>query len=225
MKGRGFSETDKIRMFRRYSAVFPARPTGGEALHGLGSRGIVKKLVLAMHGELACESSLGQGATFAFRLHSSNTDLLLIILYGLSGHRRRQDIPRRDVACSSTAKAITPKPPGQAELGLTELKEGKFDAVLLDLNLGAEKGLDVLEQILKRQPNLPVIIFTAQGSVKNAVEANAARCRWIFWRSRSPANSSTWCSHACSAFTNSIRTSNGSNAKLRTATPRVLRFY
>src|SRR5579862_8757366 len=57
------------------------------------------------------------------------------------------------------------------ESGLTELKEGKFDAVLLDLNLGAEKGLDVLDQILKRQPNLPVIIFTAQGSVKNAVEA------------------------------------------------------
>jgi len=57
------------------------------------------------------------------------------------------------------------------ELGLTELKEGKFDAVLLDLNLGPEKGLDILEQILKRQPNLPVVMFTAQGSVKNAVEA------------------------------------------------------
>src|SRR5436190_22732816 len=57
------------------------------------------------------------------------------------------------------------------ELGLTELKEGKFDSVLLDLNLGPENGLDILEQILKRQPNLPVIIFTAQGSVKNAVEA------------------------------------------------------
>jgi two-component system, NtrC family, response regulator AlgB len=57
------------------------------------------------------------------------------------------------------------------EVGLAELDEGKFDAVLLDLNLGPEKGLDVLEQVLKRQPNLPVIIFTAQGSVKNAVEA------------------------------------------------------
>jgi NtrC-family two-component system response regulator AlgB len=56
-------------------------------------------------------------------------------------------------------------------LGLKELKEGKFDSVLLDLNLGPEKGLDILDQILKRQPNLPVIIFTAQGSVKNAVEA------------------------------------------------------
>jgi NtrC-family two-component system response regulator AlgB len=57
------------------------------------------------------------------------------------------------------------------ELGLTELKEGKFDSVLLDLNLGREQGLDILEQIHKLQPNLPVIIFTAQGSVKNAVEA------------------------------------------------------
>jgi len=57
------------------------------------------------------------------------------------------------------------------ELGMAELKEGKFDSVLLDLNLGPEKGLDILEQIRKLQPNLPVVIFTAQGSVKNAVEA------------------------------------------------------
>jgi two-component system, NtrC family, response regulator AlgB len=57
------------------------------------------------------------------------------------------------------------------ELGLTELKEGKCDSVLLDLNLGPEKGLDILDQIHKLQPNLPVIIFTAQGSVKSAVEA------------------------------------------------------
>lgn len=56
-------------------------------------------------------------------------------------------------------------------LGLTGLKEGKFDSALLDLNLGSENGLDVLDQILMRQPHLPVIIFTAQGSVKNAVEA------------------------------------------------------
>jgi len=57
------------------------------------------------------------------------------------------------------------------ELGLTELQEGNFNAVLLDLNLGPEKGLDILDQIVKRQLNLPVIIFTAQGSVKIAVEA------------------------------------------------------
>jgi two-component system, NtrC family, response regulator AlgB len=56
-------------------------------------------------------------------------------------------------------------------MGLTEIKEGKFDSVLLDLYLGPEKGLDILQQIHELKPNLPVIIFTAQGSVKNAVEA------------------------------------------------------
>src|SRR5512141_499999 len=56
-------------------------------------------------------------------------------------------------------------------LGLTELKQGKFDSVLLDLNLGSENGLDVLAPIRKRQPQLPVIVFTAQGSVNNAAEA------------------------------------------------------
>src|SRR3954464_9221263 len=58
-----------------------------------------------------------------------------------------------------------------AELGLSRLKEDKFDAVLLDLLLGGQSGLDVLSQILAQQPNLPVVIFTAHGTLKNAVEA------------------------------------------------------
>jgi len=65
-EGPGFSEVDKSRMFRRYGRL-SARPTGGEPSTGLGLS-IVKKLVLAMHGELACESTPGNGATFAFRL-------------------------------------------------------------------------------------------------------------------------------------------------------------
>jgi two-component system sensor histidine kinase/response regulator len=65
-EGPGFSENDKTRMFRRYGRL-SARPTGGEPSTGLGLS-IVKKLVLAMHGELACESTAGNGATFAFRL-------------------------------------------------------------------------------------------------------------------------------------------------------------
>jgi two-component system, NtrC family, response regulator AlgB len=60
-------------------------------------------------------------------------------------------------------------PSGQ--LGLTRLKEEKFDAVLLDLNLGTENGLDVLTEIQKAYPDMPVVMFTAAGSVKTAVEA------------------------------------------------------
>jgi NtrC-family two-component system response regulator AlgB len=57
------------------------------------------------------------------------------------------------------------------EQGLARLKEEKFHAVLLDVHLGAENGLDILVQIQKANPNLSVVMLTAQGNIKNAVEA------------------------------------------------------
>ena len=57
------------------------------------------------------------------------------------------------------------------ELGLNWLKEDKWEVVLLDVNLGRENGLDVLVEIQRQFPQLPVVMFTAQGSVKIAVEA------------------------------------------------------
>jgi two-component system sensor histidine kinase/response regulator len=65
-EGPGFTVEDKARMFRRYGRL-SARPTGGEPSTGLGLS-IVRKLVLAMDGELLCESNPGQGATFTIRL-------------------------------------------------------------------------------------------------------------------------------------------------------------
>jgi len=56
-------------------------------------------------------------------------------------------------------------------VGMTRLREEKFDAVLLDLNLGRENGLDVLTEIQKAHPDLPVVMFTAQGNIRTAVEA------------------------------------------------------
>ncbi len=40
-----------------------------------------------------------------------------------------------------------------------------------DVNLGRESGLDLLPQIIRNHPNLPVVVFTAQGTVNTAVEA------------------------------------------------------
>jgi NtrC-family two-component system response regulator AlgB len=57
------------------------------------------------------------------------------------------------------------------QTGLTALREDSFDAVLLDVNLGRENGLDVLLEIQKQCPELPVVMCTAQGSVPLAVEA------------------------------------------------------
>ncbi|MDB6170415.1 MAG: two component, sigma54 specific, transcriptional regulator, Fis family, partial [Verrucomicrobia bacterium] len=58
-----------------------------------------------------------------------------------------------------------------AEVALQRVREEKFDAALLDLNLGRDNGLLILPQILKVRPNLPVVMFSAEGTVKNAVKA------------------------------------------------------
>ena len=57
------------------------------------------------------------------------------------------------------------------QLGLSWLREDKWEAVLLDVNLGRENGLEVLVEIQKQFPQTAVVMFTAQGSVKVAVEA------------------------------------------------------
>ncbi len=46
-----------------------------------------------------------------------------------------------------------------------------IDAVLLDLRLGDEDGISVLDSVRKRVPDLPVIILTAHGSIETAVSA------------------------------------------------------
>ncbi len=57
------------------------------------------------------------------------------------------------------------------EAGLDAVREGKFDAVLLDLHLGKHNGLQVLPTILKLRPQQMIVMFSAQGTIKNAVQA------------------------------------------------------
>jgi len=62
----------------------------------------------------------------------------------------------------------------EAANGLRALKaldEETFDAVFLDLKLGADDGLEVLAKLLKAQPSLAVVMFTAYANIATAVEA------------------------------------------------------
>ncbi len=52
-----------------------------------------------------------------------------------------------------------------------EVSEADVDLVLLDLNLGAESGLDVLRAMREVDPDVLVIIITGYGTVESAVEA------------------------------------------------------
>ncbi|HEY9425746.1 MAG TPA: sigma-54 dependent transcriptional regulator, partial [Gemmatimonadaceae bacterium] len=59
---------------------------------------------------------------------------------------------------------------------LAALERGDFDAVLMDLNYtrdttSGREGLDLIPKIAALEPNLPIIVMTAWGSVDGAVEA------------------------------------------------------
>ncbi len=51
------------------------------------------------------------------------------------------------------------------------IEDEQFDVVFLDLKLGLEDGLEVLARLLKAQPTLHVILFTAYANIATAVEA------------------------------------------------------
>lgn len=56
-------------------------------------------------------------------------------------------------------------------LALRRIKEEDFDLVFLDLRLGDENGLDVLQKITALKPQQLVTIFTAHASIPTAVKA------------------------------------------------------
>ena len=57
------------------------------------------------------------------------------------------------------------------EKGLALLREHHIDLVITDLRMPKVDGMEVLRQALQMDPNLPVVIITAHGTVDNAVEA------------------------------------------------------
>ena len=60
---------------------------------------------------------------------------------------------------------------GSGEEGIDLFFNGSFDLVLLDRRLPDKEGVDVLREIKKINPIVPVIIITAFANVSNAVEA------------------------------------------------------
>src|ERR1700758_2011082 len=56
-------------------------------------------------------------------------------------------------------------------VGLLKLQEDAYDVVFLDLRLGDEDGLEVLEEIKRTFPQVQVVVFTAYASVASAVTA------------------------------------------------------
>ncbi len=57
------------------------------------------------------------------------------------------------------------------EAGLNRIGQRPYDLVLLDLALPGKNGIEILQLIRERNPDLPVIMLTAYGTVDNVVDA------------------------------------------------------
>ncbi|MBU8893995.1 sigma-54-dependent Fis family transcriptional regulator [Corallococcus sp. H22C18031201] len=60
---------------------------------------------------------------------------------------------------------------GTTGAALEAMERGRFDVIFLDLWLGAESGLDVLPELLRRQPDAGIVVITAFATFESAVEA------------------------------------------------------
>ena len=67
---------------------------------------------------------------------------------------------------ASEGYVVTPAETGEA--GLSRLDEGPFDMLLLDVSLPDRNGLELLRDIRRRDPDLPIILITAYGSIEMA---------------------------------------------------------
>jgi NtrC-family two-component system response regulator AlgB len=54
---------------------------------------------------------------------------------------------------------------------LKQVQNGDFELAFLDLRLNQESGLDLLPELLKANPRLEIVVFTAYASIETAVEA------------------------------------------------------
>ena len=59
----------------------------------------------------------------------------------------------------------------EVETGLALMKEHRMDAVLLDLRIGKDSGLDCLPQLKAISPEVVVIMMTAYGSIDTSIRA------------------------------------------------------
>jgi len=59
----------------------------------------------------------------------------------------------------------------EGESGLKMIDRESYDLVLLDLSMPGISGMELLPMIKERQPELPLIMITAYGTVDNVVEA------------------------------------------------------
>ncbi len=69
------------------------------------------------------------------------------------------------------SQGFEPVKSASGDAALAMMEENDFDLVLTDLRMAGMDGIDLTEQVRRRNAEIPVILLTAHGSIPSAVEA------------------------------------------------------
>ena len=82
-----------------------------------------------------------------------------------------EDAIRESLDTLLTLEGFSVNAAADGAAGMELLSRNEYDLLLLDLALPGQSGIDLLPRIVEMQPNLPVIMITAYGTVGNVVDA------------------------------------------------------
>ena len=181
--GPGISEASQARLFQRFEQEDgPQRRAGS----GLGLA-ICRELVGMMGGSIELQSQLGHGSTFHVRLplHAPAQAIpsSLMPAHESDGRCHRLLLVEDDAIVAAViggllqrqGHAVTHVINGLA--ALAELDQGRFDAILLDLDLPGVDGFQVAKLIRQREPagcHAPIVAVTARSGGEDEAHARAA---------------------------------------------------
>ena len=178
--GPGISEASQARLFQRFEQVNgPQRSSGS----GLGLA-ICRELVDMMGGSIGLESRVGYGSTFQVRLPLAEPSLVSPPpALDWTGNSYRLLLVEDDMIVAAVIGGLLDQQGhamvhvGNGLVALTELAHGRFDAVLLDLDLPGADGFQIARLIRQREhagQHLPIVAVTARSGSEEEMAARAA---------------------------------------------------
>jgi len=169
--GIGIAEENKEKIFEtfRQATSGTSRLYGGTGL-GLA---IVKQLVNQQNGEIHVDSTLNKGSTFRFSLSFQKTEKLVLWEHEAAEHEIVKHAIKvlvvEDMALNQLLMKTLLDDFGFActiaengKVAIEKLKEGKFDIILMDLQMPEMNGFDATRFIrTKMNSTIPIIALTA----------------------------------------------------------------